>query len=58
MMRKRITLWECFQNIVSQIENGDFDCEISSIGTGYHGDDYFYFIELKNGKEIKIPVYK
>ena len=35
------------------MENGDFDCEVLSVGTGYHGDNYFYFIELKNGKEIK-----
>lgn len=57
-MREKTTLFEYIQSIVSQMTMEDANCEILGVGTGYHGDNNFYIVELKSGKKIEIPMYK
>lgn len=57
-MREKTTLLEYIQSIVGQMTMEDANCEILGVGTGYHGDNNFYIVELKSGKKIEIPMYK
>ena len=57
-MREKTTLLEYIQSITEQMTMEDADCEMLGVGIGYHGDNTFYIVKLKNGKEIEIPMYK
>ena len=54
----KITLEKYIQVIKNQMTIDDANSEVLTVGVSCRGGDYFYMIELSNGKQIEIPMYK
>lgn len=55
---EKITLERYIQTIVNQMTIDDANSEVLTVGVNCRGGNYFYIIELSNGKQIEIPMYK